>query len=330
MNHLTTTEQELLDQVANTFMTMRVSVGTWRGVIMNRDAAERAAINDGVSADANARLYIDALGSHTSHLKAVIQKFTRVRTYVYDVTTSTASGADGRQRRGDLMLPTATVPDVLAKLQKLKREATDALDAFLVHYDQYALRAKAEVGPWLTKSLPSADEVRRAFYIDVSAPKPLNVVNPEQLKRANIPADMAAKLSAQSVSEARAQLEAAKDNILEAATEHLDRVAKQLTDGKRLHDSLLEHAKVHAVFITDMAKALGDPRLEAIGTEFNTSVLNVRNMDQWRDPYSPRRREAAKAAAKVSRDIKTLASQPRQSLPQAQPEGEVMLPDLFD
>lgn len=332
------TSTGLIDQVACNFMTLKVGIGTWRGVSMNKSAAARAAEREGVDIqghgrDSAARLYVNMLGSSQTHLKQVQALYTKVRTYVYDMTQSTASGDGGRQKRGDLLIPTVAVADVYAKLTSLQADAEAELEKFLTQYDMFVERAKGELKNWATegREYPSVDEVRAAFYIEVSPPRPLSPVNVAQLRNANIPTKLAEKLAAQSVAEVNTQLEAAKTNTLQAATEHLTKVATQLRTGKRLHQSLIDNTKVHGQFLAELAKALGDPRIETVAEKIINEVANVKTTEQWKNSYW-KKADARKAAESAVKVLSQTAQASTSSLPPTssqQAPVEDMLPDLL-
>jgi hypothetical protein len=126
--------------------------------------------------------------------------------------------------------------------------------------------------------------------------------------RLNLPAKLADEIAQQSVNRVTKQLEGAKASAFEAAEQHFERMAKQLTHGQRLHGSLITAAKQHALFLKELGTALGDPRLNLIAAEVEDKVLNVRNTDAWK--VSPHHKdEAAKAATKVLKDIKSLSGE---------------------
>ena len=294
----------LIEQASNLFMTLQVGIGTWKGTILNREAAKAAAEAANVESREAGRLYVDILGPHHSHLKAVIARFTAIRTYIYEVSQPLADGPG--QKRGDLLVPTSQVPTVLATLKRLKAEAFSELETFLAGYDIWAEDAKLRLGDWVAgKHYPTPDEIRRRFYVEVRPPMPLQIADASKI---NLPAGLAEEIAAQSVNRVTRQLESAKQATVEAAEEHFARLVKQLTHGERLHQSLINAAKQHAVFLGELGTALGDPRLTLIADEVKAKVLNVSDTRQWRE-FGSRRDAAAKAASKVHKDLRGLRNE---------------------
>lgn len=291
----------LIEQAANLFMTVQVSIGTYKGTILNRSAAKVAADNAGVDWQAReaGRLYIDILGSHHSHLKAVIAKFTLIRTFVYE-STQPMDDTPG-QKRGPLLIQTSKVPEFLSRLNTLKRNAMQALDEFLVKYDDWAEDAKRQLSDWAEgREYPSASDIRQKFYVEVLPPLPLQVV---RVKDINLPVHLAEQLASQSVHRATKQLNVAKAATVEAAEQHFQRLVNQLTNGQRFHESLISAAKQHGGFLRDLSAALGEPNLKSIADDIDHKVLNVSSVEHWKT--SPHfKAEAAKAATKVLGDIK--------------------------
>lgn len=343
---LTTTEQDQLDRLANAMMTLPVAIGTWSGTLYNKNAALRAAKADGVEAAEAGRLYFDALGPYQSHLKDVTTKFTAVRTYYYAVTTATEKGANGRQARGAQMLPTATVPEVLAKLQALRSEAMDTLDAFALRYEELLVNARAKLGRWAAEgdvrtNYPRTEaELRARFYIDIGTPKPLQIVSANQLQSASIPAALATQLAMQSAAEVQAKVEAVQKQVIEDAVEDLTQLAKcgrttvnksgvEVPEG-RISQSLLDRIKVHRDFIRGLREASGDvSRYDEPLAKLDKLVLDAGYAKSLKQ--SPHRKNrVATAAAEVAKMLPPMADVPTvQVTPVSAEAGEVIMPDLL-
>jgi hypothetical protein len=289
-------------QAANLFMTMQVSISTWKATSKHDKALAVAASAAQVKGDYG-RLYVDMLGPYQAKLKEVVAEYTKIRTYVYENTEATSPKGGDVQAKGDRLVPTALVPKIIADLKELIADADDALGNFLDSYDSMieSVRAEHELGDWGNIDFPSRDEVRAKFNATISPPMPLQVVDAK-----NIPlsAELADKIAAASINAMYAKLNNAKDASFEAAGKRMASIAKSLTDG-RVTEAALREAKHHGEFITEMGHALGDPRIAGIGKEIASKVVNVNNVEQWRNNPS-KKVAAAKAATKAAKDIKKM------------------------
>lgn len=316
--------QKFAENAANSFMAVSIGVGRWTGVAGLKDASSRAAEDAGAN-PASARLYVNLLGSHHALLADVNAAYAAIRTYYYAHTLPfTVTEGDG-QSRGDRIIPVTHVPRVMAKLQELADTAQSKLDAFIPEYERLVRLAQSEdMGTWRSEArrkYPTADSVRAKFYAHISPPRPLASFDPERLKSMGLPLEMAEKIAEAGTSALNEQLEVARTAAMEQARQQMDRVAKQLTSGKRLHESLVTDSKRVAQLLRDMTEGYDrDPQIMALVKLIEDKVATVENTGQWKASET-RRAESAKAAATVRDGLKRLAGAARGPVPDKSPKA---------
>lgn len=313
MSNIESTKQKILARAAANFMLTQVSISVWKGVKLNKGATAAAAAAAGVSCAEAGRLYVDILGEHHRDLKVVTAAFAELRTYLYANTVPfSQQGGDG-QRRGDLLIYTMRVPEVMARLAELKSNALNLLDLFLQEYDTYVARAiNGPLSSWAADHYPSAEEVRGKFNATIETPRPMTV--PDAAQMSHLPATMAAEFAEQHAASAIANLEGAKAAAIDAAAAHMAKVVKQLTDGDRLHDSLVTLSSAHAHTLLELAEGTdNDPRLIELAELVRKQVANVNCADGW--SHSRTKKSQARRAATTAVKGLTALSQEIQSAP---------------
>ena len=302
------TKQKILARAAANFMLTQVSISVWKGVSLNKSATAAAASSAGVSCAEAGRLYVDILGEHHRDLKVVTSAFAELRTYLYANTVPFAQAGSDGQRRGDLLIYTMRVPEVMARLTELKTTAVAALEAFLLEYDSYVSRAiSGPLGSWAADHYPSAEEVRGKFNATIETPRPMTV--PDAAQMSHLPASMAAEFAEQHAAGAIANLEGAKTAAIDAAAAHMKKVVTQLTDGKRLHDSLITLSTAHAHTLLELAEGTdNDPRLIELAEMVRKQVANVTCADSWAHSHT-KKREAKAAAATAVKGLTALSKE---------------------
>lgn len=295
---------------ANNFVLVSVKVSFWDGKGKLSAAAERAAIKAGANprgVEMTSRL----LGDFHSNLQEVNRHFRRPRTYLNSKSIPYAMAKDDGQRRGDKMLHVSRYPKVIGKLQELQATAFESLTQFLANYDQYRSQAlDNDFGAWRSEAerlFPTAQEVRRKFAIEISDPKPLPVFSEAQQASFNVPASVMAKIVEQSNAAIAAQLEGAKQDQIKTSLDACETALKQLTDGKRLSNSIIENVKQEAVKLAEISSGYdNDPRIKAIAKGMAEGIANVTDKDQWRDNAG--KKLAAKSAAENAvKNLKRMA-----------------------
>lgn len=318
--------QNYLQMAANQFMLIQVSIGRWDGEVklptsvVDKYAAltgsEIAPTNGGKKRALRSNVKVLGADNH-EHLAAVIGAFAAIRTYCAENTLKFSDGEG--QSRGMRLIAVTEVPDVLIKLGELKQNAEAALVKFETEYPRYVAEAKVKLSG-LAKHIkyPSASEVRAKFYASVTPPQPLALVDLERY--GSLPAGLAQQIADASTRQLERQLDTARTAAIDLLKDHLDVIVKQLTDGKRLSDSLIENARHHSKMLRNLVKGYdNDPRLIALTDLIDEKISAVGKVEMWKNNASLKEASlrAAKTAAKGLTQIKkaTPAPQPAANKP---------------
>jgi len=322
-----------IETASNNFMLVQVTVRRWSGVQQLKQGSAKAAEQANANPEAF-RGYVNLLGSHHADLKQVSAKFAAIRTYLYENTLPFSDAGEGQQRRGDRLVAVANVPEVLSKLGELKSEAYDALDAFLPEYDRLRdLALRFDMGEWKREvSYPTCDEVRGMFAASLTPPQPIPVCDMSGL---NLPAGLAADIAARHEAALSTQLEGAKDAAIDGARDHMGNVEKQLTEGKRLHQSLIDNSKRHASLLRGMVQGYdNDPRVLQIADLIDEQIGSIGNIERVKNSATLRATaiRAAKTAHKTLGDVAKAPSTAQTVAPAASTviTGDSLLADLID
>lgn len=319
-----------IEQAANAFMLMQVSIGKAAPMKRSKQASQTAAEQCQVSSNVPVATHVGALASMTTDLKAVISKYNAVRTYLYEHSLPMSDDSDG-QRRGERLVPITKIPKVLADLAVLKAEAEKALTEFLPRYTTYfEARQRSDLGTIRDVDMPQPSELAGKFYIKVRDPEPLSTPD---LSNLNLPASLAAQLSERRTSALASQLEGAKQAAMSAARDHMDTIVTQLTSGSRLSQSLIDNAKHHAVMLRDMISGYdNDPRVTALADLIDEKVVSAGTTERLKNSESLKQ-SAVRAAKTVSKGLGDIAKAPAPAVvaaPAAIVTGDSMLADLLD
>ena len=323
-------DQHKLNEVAaNAFMLLGVTVRFYTGTTKLVDAAKRAEDHAGAS-DTNARMYINALGAHHGDLKAVISKFQKARTYLYEQTLSFSQAEEGQQKRGKRLAPVTAVPEILNQLAILKADAYDSLNDLLPHWDHLCNIAASRAGMFSDEmKFPTASEVREKFSISIAIPECIEPVNMERF--GSLPTALANQIAEARNNQLAKQLEGAKTEAMNAARDHMTIVAKQLTDGVRLSDTLVTLSALHSKMLRDMVTGYdNDPRIIAMADMIDTDIACY-NVDSWKTHEGARviSRNAAKVIVK-GLSAMTAPVTPAQTQATNQSLAGGLLADLID
>ncbi len=127
----------------------------------------------------------------------------------------------------------------------------------------------------------------------------------------------------------------AKLSDIDGAQTHLDVVDKQLTEGKRLHQSLLDNAKRHAALLRGMVEGYdNDPRVLEVADLIDQRIASIPNIEQVKY-NSTKRQQAIRAAGTASKALAAVAKAPSTAQPVAPAAssivtGDSLLADLID
>jgi hypothetical protein len=290
---------------------LEVSIGRWTGVAkLNKGAAKAA--NDAGANNKAARLYVNLLGRHHDKLAKVNAAYAAIRTYLYENTLPYATSGDG-QKRGPRILPVVRIPEVWTKLTELSAKAESELDEFLKEYDRLrGIAISEDMGSWSREirrghKYPSISEVRSKFRCILEPPKP--IPNDAQgVQSLSLPLGMAADFASTHSDRMDAQLQQAKDAAVQQAKDQMETVAKQLKDGKRLHESLISNSKRVGRMLRDMVAGYdNDPRLIALADEIDKRIANIKSTDVWKTNQT-KRDDSLEAATAVHKSLAAYAA----------------------
>ena len=319
--------------IANNYMVLDLSLGRADPMKHSAVASDAAAAECKVNGNVPVRTRVGALGRLTTDLKQVNSKFASIRTWLYDNTLPFTDCEEGQQKRGKRIVPVSRVPEVLAKLAELKGEAFAALDGFMPDYRQYySAHNRADLGRVSDVDMPDPDVLAGKYRVTIGAPEPLPVFNVDTLA---LPAGLAADIAQRHHDRLSKQLDGAKQAAIEGAQKHMDVVEKQLTDGKRLHQSLLDNAKRHARLLRDMVEGYdNDPRVLAIADLIDDRIASIPNIEQVKN-NGTKRDQAIRAASTASKSLAEVAKAPSTATPAAPAAsnvivGDSLLADLID
>ena len=284
-------------------MLLTVSVSVYDGIAKLSEAAERAEREAGAE-DTSARMYINALGMHHGELKSVMGKYKRIRTYLYQNTLSFSQAEEGMQKRGKRLIPVVRVPEVLNQLNVLKKEAESALDDLLPHWDHLCNIAQSRAGQFSTEiKYLNSSEVRGRFKASISNPECISPVDMDRF--GSLPTSLANKIAKASNDKLTSQLESAKTEAMKAAKSHMDVVIKQLTDGKRLSETLVSLSALHSKMLRDLVEGYdNDPRILAMADRIDNEIAS-QSVDMWKQS-DYRRNKSIDAAKIISKGLEAM------------------------
>ena len=150
-----------------------------------------------------------------------------------------------------------------------------------------------------------------AEYIPGAPPK-ASISNPECIspvdmdRFGSLPVPLANEISAKANDQLTSQLESAKTEAMKAAKDHMDVVIKQLTDGKRLSETLVSLSALHSKMLRDLVDGYdNDPRIIAMADRIDAEIAS-QSVDRWKDSdYA--RLTSLKAAETVSKGLDAMA-----------------------
>lgn len=315
--------RKFTERAAAAFMLVGVTVKRWEGAAKLKKGAADAAAEAGANPVAF-RGYVDLLGKHHRDLKKVVARYKRVYNFLEERTLP--------YDRGEYAVPTALIPQLLQDLNRLIAKADDERDKFLLDYERLAAVARSDdMGRWageLSEKYPSVDEVRARFGVTIKTPKALPV---SDMSKLNLPADLAAQIADQQAEMLDAKLAQAKEAALDAVSNSLANVHKQLDGGERFHQSLIDNLRRDCVMLREMTKGYdADPRLLTLADQIESEVLNVDKVEDWRHESDKKVRTLPGLSAKAAADkaVKSLGSIRKSNAAKATPKGKVKVGGL--
>ena len=322
-----------IETAVNNFMLLQVTVRKADPMKQSKVASDAAAAQCQVNGTVPVSTKVGSLGTLTAELKdCVNKKYNDVRTYLYENTLPFTDAEEGQQRRGMRLVPVSRVPEVLSKLATLKAEAEKSLAEFMPRYrEYYEGRDRVDLGRVRDVDMPCPDTLAGKYGVRVAQPQPIPVFAADKLQ---LPAGLAADIANRHEQKLAKQLEGAKDAALNAAKAHMNTVESQLTEGKRLHQSLLDNARRHAEMLRSMVKGYdNDPRVLQLADLIDEQIGSIKSIDHIKNSTAIRAR-AVRAAKTVSKGLGDLAAAPKANPAPASADtlvtGDSLLADLID
>ena len=307
-----------IENLSNNMLVLPISMGRISLEVKTKRGADALKSALGVADGVRAGGTIGALGALTDMAADLINRpVGHARTYTYSSTLAFI--------RAHRIVTTIRTPEHLARYAEFRHALTNGIDEFMPQYEVYykSTNGVADMGNSQI-SIPHPDAVREKAYIKI---------RPADLDGMNLPAGLAADIAARTDAHIIKQAEAAKTGAVEELMKAVDNVEKQLTSGKRLHDSLIENAKNASRNLREFTDSFDhDVRLiracEIVDERIASSSLEqVRNSETLRA-------QAVRAATTASESLKKVASAPPISSAPAQAgtiiTGDSILADILD
>tara|TARA_R100001086_G_scaffold188282_1_gene106307 strand:- start:437 stop:1444 length:1008 start_codon:yes stop_codon:yes gene_type:complete len=328
---------KILEQVPHNFMLMTISISVADPMKVSAIASEAARDATKVKGSTPVESRVGRFGSLTNDLKSVNSRHHAIRTWFYANTLPFSNAGEGKDKRGKRLVPVFKVPDVLVALHERLQIASDALNAFLPEYARYyAAQNRQDLGIVSDVDMPTPEALRESYRVAINPPEPLPVFNVEKL---SLPLGLAADIAEKHQEQLVAQLDGAKKYALDECAKHMGLVEKQMRDGARLHQSLLDETVRHASLIRGMVENFdSDPRvLDAVDLlDEKIASLAARGIESVRDNRTQRDEiaRAANAVGQILTDVgnaesplsASIADTPTQSIS----ADDVVLGEMLD
>jgi hypothetical protein len=321
-----------IETAVNNFMLLQITVRKADPMKRSKVASDAAATECRVNRTVPVNTRVGALGTLTTDLKAVNSKYVALHSYMYENTLPFTEAEEGQHKRGKRLIHVLQVPEVLSILAGMKREAKAALVEFMPRYrEYYEARDRVDLGLVSDVDMPTPEALAAKYDVVISPPQPIPVFAADKLQ---LPAGLAAEIAKRHEQTLVKQLEGAKNTAMKGAKDHMDLVERQLTDGKRLHQSLLDNAKTHATLLRGMVKGYdNDPRVLQLADLIDEQIGSIASIEYVKHSTIVRDR-AVRAAKTVSKGLSDLAAAPKSSPAPISADsivaGDSLLADLID
>lgn len=315
-----------LDNLSKSAMILPYTQGKITTEVKTKRGADAVQTALSLGKDVPSGATVGALGSMTSLAKELVNKpLGANRTYMYNHTLS--------YERGARLVMVTRVPEVLAAIQENVARVKAGLDEFMPRYEAYynSTNGRADMGDSQI-TLPRPDKVRASAYITVGVPQP---IQPCDLAGLSLPAGLAADIAERTNAKHYAAAEAAKNAGMQDLIKELDKVAKQLTTGKRIHQSVLDNARTASRKVREFTEGYdNDPRVLAIADLIDDRIASIPNVEQVKNNATLREQavRAAEAGSKTLAEVVKGESTTTPAAPAASSvvTGDSLLADLID
>mgnify|MGYP003130794978 CR=1 FL=1 len=305
-------QRAFIENAANAFVIMPITLRIWRGKTTLKRAAEKAAQLAGVDGKAqdSTRITVNGLGDAHEDLKVVISAHDKIRDYVYANTLPFTLAEEGEHKRGDRLVFVGALPQVLSDLQELEAKACAILEAFKTDYvDRYnaAINSMGDWGGELKDRLPTADEISGKYGVRIGNPQPVPVMDMERY--GSIPAALANEIAERNAETLRKQLATAQDQAIKKTIAQMERIQTVLgKEGSQLYDTLLNDTKHWGEMLKQVTEGFDrDQNIIAQADLILEKVANVESKEEWRNSDT-KRSEAVRAATSAVKVLKKVRS----------------------
>ena len=314
-----------IENLSNNMLVLPVSMGRVQLEVKTKRGADALKSALGVAEGVRAGGTIGALGAMTDLAAELINRpIGHARTYTYTHTLA--------YMRGYRIVTTGRTPEHLTRYSEFRNALMAGVEEFMPQYEAYyaSTNGVADMGSSQIK-IPNPHDIRAKAYISIGVPQQ---IRPADLDGMNLPAGLAADIAARTDAHIMQQAEAAKTAAVEELAKAVDNIEKQLTSGKRLHDSLISNAQNASRNLREFTDSFdNDPRLieacDIVDDRIASSTLEqVKNSETLRS-------QAVRAASTASKSLKKVASAPAVSAPVPAEVGTIitgdsLLADLID
>ena len=329
---------KILENAPHNFMLISVSLSVADPMKVSAIASSAARDATKVQGSTPVESRVGRFGSLTDDLKRANAKFHAIRTWIYANTLPFSDSVEGQDKRGKRLVPVFKVPDVLAALHEMRQAAFDSLDAFLPDYARYyAAKNRADLGIVSDVDMPSPEALREKYRVSINPPEPLPVFNIEKL---SLPLGLAADIAEKHQAQLVAQLDGAKKYALDECAKHMAKLEKQMTDGVRLHQSLVDETMRHASLIRGMVENFdNDPRVLDVLDLLDEKVAHLATHGIELIKHNQGKRdEVARAAGAVGNVLSQVSNAPITTLEASMTESpspavsadDVVLGEMFN
>ena len=281
--------QNIMERARNSMMTIRIGCGRIPLFAETKEAQDAIRKELGVSEDTEVSGKISRLGAMWKDAKVVNSAMSKIRTYTYEETSPFIRG----ERTVMVEDAAQVVSDCRALEAAVEVVAADFMPRYEAYYKAQGGKTKTDMGSSKVKMMTPA-EVRRSIWVEIGLPQPLPACD---LSGLNLPAELAAQISSAAFADQFSKLASTHQDILDKARKELERVKKQVTVGKRFHDSLVPDVIKVAKRLRSIAEGYdSDMRLVVLADTIEDQIGQY-TTDQLRNG------EAAKATAERVADF---------------------------
>tara|TARA_R110000824_G_scaffold9733_2_gene43128 strand:+ start:112 stop:1110 length:999 start_codon:yes stop_codon:yes gene_type:complete len=332
MNLIGQDQKAINERACKNLMTIQVNISTEYGLKPLIAAVKKLAKSTRIPAE-HARLLriIARLTPYQKPIDFVKSQQSLLRTYLYTHTMSLSQKQDGQQQKGERVTTVTEIPEIYNALRDLEFSANEAAKNLAPIWDgmrEDILREVRDLEIDVSDILVSGVELSRRFITSVGTPK---CIHSSKMSGMSLPSTMADKWAKESEQQLTTMLEGAKNQALKDGLTHMDLIVTQLSTGKRLSQSLIDHAQTHSKKMRGMVEAYdNDARVLFLCDEIDKHISN-KTTDVWKDDSAMRQKslEVANSVRKNLTAITAPVSQKQIDYANIQLAGG-LLPDLID